>query len=82
MGIDTAELIITFGADFDRDLDVDGADLLAIQREDPSLVSLWHTQYGSNANELPAGQTVPGPSSVLLLITPLAVVLISQRKKL
>lgn len=68
LGVNTAELIVTFGADFDRDLDVDGDDLLAIQREDPSLVSLWQTQYGSDASALMASQQVPEPGTFALCL--------------
>ncbi|QDT01588.1 PQQ-dependent sugar dehydrogenase [Adhaeretor mobilis] len=72
LGVNTAELIVTFGADFDRDLDVDGADLLAIQLADPSLVPLWQDQYGNDASALAAAEQVPEPATGLLLLASLA----------
>lgn len=69
LSVNTVELIVTFGADFDRDLDVDGNDLLAIQREIPALLSLWEAQYGSDAHPLASSQPVPEPTSLLLALT-------------
>ncbi len=52
-------------ADLDGDGDVDGADFLAIQRTDPSLIPVWEANYPSALSGITA---VPEPSSCLLLL--------------
>ena len=64
--VNTVEMIATFGADFNRDLVVDGTDFLAIQRADPSLIPLWQMQVGSDANTVVASRQVPEPSTFFL----------------
>lgn len=53
--------------DLDSDGDVDGADFLAIQRDDPSLIPQWQTEYGTGALSA-AVSAVPEPSTLLLSI--------------
>lgn len=80
LGVNTAELIVTFGADFDRDLDVDGDDLLALQNVEPSLIPLWEAQYGSAASSLAASQQVPEPASLLMCVAAIALLPSPRRK--
>lgn len=55
-------------ASLDRDIDgdIDGLDLLQIQREDPSLIPLWQTQFSAGVSPLVAAEAVPEPSACLL----------------
>lgn len=59
---------VSADADIDGDGDVDGADFLAIQRTDPSLISQWQTEYGNGIGVLVATNSVPEPSAVGLLV--------------
>lgn len=51
-------------ADTDGDLDVDGTDFLDIQRNTPSLISAFQTEYGTQP---PAVGAVPEPGSLVLV---------------
>ncbi len=51
--------------DFDRDSDVDGNDFLLIQRNNPSLISLWQEQYSVDAAPLAA---IPEPSTLAMTV--------------
>jgi len=53
--------------DLDDDGDVDGADFLAIQRTDPSLIPEWESQYGSGSVNLAATTAVPEPTTFVLV---------------
>ena len=53
------------GTDADSDGDVDGADFLALQRDDPSLIAQWVTDYPA---PLSASTAVPEPTSLALLV--------------
>ena len=64
--------------DLDDDGDVDGADFLAIQRTDPSLISAWQSQYGSGG--LAATASVPEPSSVVLIGLALTLLPLTRRR--
>ncbi len=57
-------------ADFDQDGDVDGNDFLLLQRNDPSLIPQWQTEYGSQqeVNSLTSTQTVPEPTTLALAL--------------
>jgi hypothetical protein len=55
-------------ADLDGDGDVDGADFLAIQRSDSSLIPAWQTSYGTGSGSAASIAAVPEPSSCLLLL--------------
>jgi len=61
-----------FSADLDNDGDVDGADFLAIQRTDPTLISAWQSQFGSGPSNL-AAANVPEPASWMLALAFVAV---------
>lgn len=57
-------------ADFDNDGDVDGADFLAIQRNDPSLIPAWEAAFGTGGSPIsavpePGGLTGLGLASLL-----------------
>lgn len=54
-------------ADVDDDNDVDGHDLLLIQRSDPSLIVTWQSEYGQT-NAASASFNVPEPATLLLLV--------------
>ncbi len=62
------ELIATPGADFDLDGDIDGADFLAIQRNNPTLISLWEAEYGNAAGTAANASTVPEPTCFWLSV--------------
>ncbi len=53
--------------DVDSDGDVDGADFLAIQRTDPSLISAWETAY-TGGGSLSVVSAVPEPTAGFLLL--------------
>ncbi|MAT72149.1 MAG: hypothetical protein CMJ58_21795 [Planctomycetaceae bacterium] len=64
-----------FSADREPDGDVDGADFLAIQRSNKSLIPAWQDQYGSGPAAIAGQHAVPEPAScVLLLLAALAAV--------
>lgn len=52
-------------ADLDDDGDVDGTDFLLIQRNDPSLLALWQSEYPSGS--LAAANAVPEPTTMVSL---------------
>jgi len=52
-------------ADVNGDEAVDGLDFLQIQRDSPSLVSLWQTQYGTGSS-VPTLSQVPQPTTLAL----------------
>lgn len=53
--------------DLDDDGDVDGADFLAIQRTNSSLIPQWQTEYGT-VPQLASASVVPEPSTIGLLL--------------
>ena len=61
------ELVLQPTADVNDDGDVDGADFLMIQRDDPSLIPLWQQEYADFSN-IAASHAVPEPSSVCLAL--------------
>lgn len=52
--------------DLDDDNDVDGADLVAIQRTNPQLIASWQSQFGQG---IAATTSVPEPGAAVLLLT-------------
>ena len=66
-------------ADADGDGDVDGADFLFLQRNNPAGISDWLAAYPAPASSLAAG-SVPEPSTAVLMIG-LAVGLVSRRSR-
>lgn len=58
--------------DTEPDGDVDGADFLALQRDNPSLIATWRTQYGISSGLLASAKQVPEPTALLLLASSLA----------
>lgn len=66
-------------ADVDTDGDVDGADFLIIQRTNPALISQWQTEYSANTNSLAAAQAVPEPTTTLLFVVGVTLLLVSHR---
>ncbi|NOZ40146.1 MAG: lamin tail domain-containing protein [Planctomycetes bacterium] len=60
----TFESATSSPVDLDGDGDVDGADFLAIQRINPSLIAQWQTEYAGGA--LSAATSVPEPTTVVL----------------
>ncbi|QDT01585.1 DUF7453 family protein [Adhaeretor mobilis] len=68
-GVFVANLVgTTLSADTEPDGDVDGADFLALQRTNPSLIPTWRTEYGSGGSVIAASQQVPEPSAIALLL--------------
>lgn len=63
----TSEVDPGVDGDFDGDLDVDGADFLGYQINDPTEIPTWAANYG-NGTALPSIASVPEPSSVLLCV--------------
>lgn len=64
-------------ADLDADGDVDGHDLLLIQKTDPSLLATWQEDYGKAGTPAASLHAVPEPTSfglLLLALTTLAFV--------
>jgi len=53
--------------DTEPDGDVDGADFLNLQRDDPSAISRWQSEFGSGGGLLEAASVVPEPTSILSL---------------
>ncbi|WP_218932199.1 hypothetical protein [Adhaeretor mobilis] len=68
------EVVLTdfalFDVDLDNDNDVDGADFLALQRDDPALIPAWQAQYGSGSSSV-SSNNVPEPSTGCLLVAAL-----------
>jgi|GEM_PF-887709 len=54
--------------DTEPDGDVDGADFLALQRNDPSTISAWQLAYGTTPPMLSASTTVPEPASLIMAV--------------
>ena len=53
--------------DLDDDMDVDGADFLALQRTNPALIPDWQTQYGT-VPAVATSSSVPEPSAFALAL--------------
>jgi len=66
--------------DLDDDGDVDGADFLAIQRTNPSLIPDWQSQFGSGALSV-VTTAVPEPSSVMLIGLAMALIPLARRQR-
>ena len=66
--------------DLDDDGDVDGADFLALQRENPTLIPAWQGQFGS-APPAFAATAVPEPSGLVLMLSGLIAILVMERTK-
>ena len=62
------EVVVPIPGDFDVDFDVDGADFLAIQRSDPSLIPTWEANFGQLANASPTSSAVPEPGAMATLV--------------
>ena len=69
--------VVAGGTDTEPDGDVDGADFLGLQRDDPSLIPQWQTDYPS---PLSAAAAVPEPGTVSLILLALVSRLVSRRK--
>ncbi len=67
-------------ADFDGDGDVDGDDLLLIQRTDPGRVAAWRTQFGEGADSEAAIAAIPEPATFALL-TPISLLAIFSLRR-
>lgn len=72
-------VIANLTADADLDGDVDGADFLIIQRDNPTLISDWRAQYGLAASPLATSAAVPEPTSVSLGCFTLALLFLNRR---
>ena len=59
--------VATTSVDTEPDGDVDGADFLALQRSNPSLIPAWLAQYGSTPGLLIGAHQVPEPNALLLV---------------
>ncbi|MEQ8211705.1 MAG: PEP-CTERM sorting domain-containing protein [Lacipirellulaceae bacterium] len=66
------------GVDFNLDGEVDGLDLLGLQRVDPEMILEWQTDYGALSSQA-AAQVVPEPSALILLVAGLAAVAARRR---
>ena len=67
--------------DRDGDRDVDGADFLIYQRDDPSLISTeWEPNYSTGVGQVGAVTVVPEPGSALLALCGLLLVGGSRRR--
>lgn len=66
------------GTDADNDGDVDGADFLALQRDDPSLIAQWQTDYPVSASL--SASAIPEPTSIAMLLFASAGLLTSRRR--
>ncbi|QDT01581.1 beta strand repeat-containing protein [Adhaeretor mobilis] len=62
------EVLAVLAADTEPDGDVDGADFLALQRDNPGLIPTWQTEYGSGTSLLAATQQVPEPTTLSLFL--------------
>ncbi len=67
------------GSDADGDGDVDGTDFLKLQRDDPSAIAQWQTDYSSGALQASLS-AVPEPASLSLVFLATAGLLISRRR--
>ncbi|MEM8945591.1 MAG: hypothetical protein AAGD11_10435 [Planctomycetota bacterium] len=76
-GNDDVTLRVLYSADVDNDGDVDGDDFLIIQRQIPSRIPEWQSQYGMSVASLATVQVVPEPQSWILLLS--ALVLFTRR---
>lgn len=63
----TALAVVGVPGDSDGDNDVDGADLIAIQRTDPSQIDLWQSNYGAGLAGSANLGVVPEPTAAVLL---------------
>lgn len=66
--------------DLDDDGDVDGADFLAIQRTNASLIPQWQTEYGT-VPQVASASVVPEPSTMGLLLCGLLAVSKKRNKR-
>lgn len=66
------------GADVDGDGDVDGADFLQIQRDDPSLIAQWQAEYAGAGSS--AAAAVPEPTTSLLALVSICTLGMVRRK--
>ena len=68
-------------ADTEPDGDVDGADFLNLQRDDPDLISpAWTNQYGTGGGSLVSLAAVPEPASPVMLLLGMAALGWSRRR--
>ncbi|MEM8944027.1 MAG: endo-1,4-beta-xylanase [Planctomycetota bacterium] len=86
-GIEVSEdgqlvLVVDTGVpgDFDGDLDVDGADFLAWQRDDATAEGLAAWQAAYLANGLEAASSVPEPGAAVMLLVNLGIMAIRDRR--
>lgn len=63
------EVVLPVSADVDGDFDVDGADFLAIQQSDTSLIPTWEQNFGASDNALPKTSAIPEPETAAMLLT-------------
>ena len=71
----------TLTADTEPDGDVDGADFLNLQRNDPDLISPeWTNQYGTGGGSLVGVAAVPEPASPVMLLLGVAAFGSSRRR--
>jgi hypothetical protein len=68
----TGTLQVVQDVDLDNDGYVTGNDFLLLQQTDPTLLSTWQSEFGTQvvagSNALPAGNAVPEPAGATLLI--------------
>lgn len=53
--------------DTEPDGDVDGFDLLTLQRDDPALIPAWQLEYGTSVPMFAASNAIPEPSAMALV---------------
>lgn len=68
------------GVDVDNDGDVDGADFLAIQRNDPASINAWQAGYGTTPAAANVG-VVPEPTAACLLLGAVAASVAVRRRR-
>lgn len=74
-------LEVVTDVDLDNDGDVDGFDLLLIQRNDPSKIAVWKTLYGSQLVNSLSQNTVPVPEPASGLIALLSLSWARSRRR-
>jgi hypothetical protein len=69
-------------ADVDNDNDIDGADFLALQRENPALIPDWTQQTGGSSPRAATFSNVPEPATWWLFIAGLVLSAVARRREL
>lgn len=68
-------------ADTEPDGDVDGADFLAIQRTNPSLITAWQAEFGMGVGARVASSSVPEPTAGGLVTALGGLLLVASRQR-